>query len=636
MNKNSTERPLVSLVIPVYNAMPYLLETLDAIPAQGLSPSQLEVILVNDGSDDGSAEVLAEYAERNPNYRVLNQPNSGGPADPCNKGIAAVRGTYFFVLGADDVLTDGALGDLVAYAENEGSDIVLAKMAGLNGRHAPASMFRASKADADLVEDRLYNSLTAIKLFRTELVARSGAFNPTHLRVGSDQPFTLACYLVADKISVRADRPYILIRKREDGKNVTASRRSSWDYAQLVTATVAVIIEGTDPGALRDGLLRRPVRGALDKAVQPRLLDLDEATQTAVLEEIQQSIGPHFTTAVARHLGTLSRLKVRLALAGDLDTLQALLTWQKNGGEERLRHGENGFSLDLPDDLARRIPLELLDDVQAVGAVMLENLEVAGSRLRLTASAQVARFVAAPDTVALRVRHRGREDWFDVVPGETAEVGRAGAPATAFRIELDCAELGQGVWDLLVVHRYGTEELVNRLGKRRAEHVTTERRRLFDADGTQELGVAYFTKGHGNLSVDVGHTLIPRPGPAARILTAVRTEKGTRWVVLAAPQTEPFTATAHAHPAATDAGEKLTVVPAGDGVVAAVLPRHVGAEARWLRIEDPFGARVLTIPEAVAVPWHGAADFASAVVSDVRGRAKAAAKKLRDKRERGR
>ena len=63
------------------------------------------MILVNDGSDDGSAQVLAEYAERHPNYRLLNQPNSGGPADPCNKGIAAVRGRYFFVLGADDVLT---------------------------------------------------------------------------------------------------------------------------------------------------------------------------------------------------------------------------------------------------------------------------------------------------------------------------------------------------------------------------------------------------------------------------------------------------------------------------------------------------------------------------------------------------
>lgn len=225
--QKTSETPLVSLVIPVYNAMPYLRETLDALPAQGLDDSQLEVVLVNDGSDDGSETLLAEYASRHANYRLIDQPNSGGPADPCNKGIAAVRGKYFFVLGADDVLTEGALGDLAAYAEKEGSDIVLAKMAGLNGRHAPSSMFRRTVADADIVEDKLYNSLTAIKLFRTDLVAETGAHNPTHLRVGSDQPFTLACYLVAKKISVRADRDFVLIRKREDGKNVTSSARSA-------------------------------------------------------------------------------------------------------------------------------------------------------------------------------------------------------------------------------------------------------------------------------------------------------------------------------------------------------------------------------------------------------------------------
>lgn len=636
MNKNHTERPLVSLVIPVYNAMPYLLETLDAIPAQGLEPSELEVILVNDGSDDGSAQVLAEYAERHPNYRLLNQPNSGGPADPCNKGIAAVRGKYFFVLGADDVLTDGALGDLVAYAEQEGSDIVLAKMAGLNGRHAPSSMFQRSIADADLVEDRLYNSVTAIKLFRTELVALSGAHNPTHLRVGSDQPFTFACYLVANKISVRSDRPYILIRKREDGKNVTASRRSAWDYAQLVTATVAVIVEGTEPGALRDGILRRPVRGALDKSLQPRFLELDEAKQTAVLEELQQSIGPHFTPTIAGHLGTLSRLKARLALAGDLDTLRALLAWQKGGGTERLRHGENGFSLDLPDELAQRIPPELLEDVHVAGAVVLEDLAVDATQLRLAASAQVSGSAVAPDQVALRVRSRRTGDWFDVVPEETTEVGRAGAPARAFRAEIDCADLERGVWDLQVVHRYGTEELVNRLGGRRAEHVSAERRRLLDADGTRGLGVVYGTKGHGNLSVDIGHTLIPSPGPEVRILTAVRTEHGTRWVVMAAPTAEPFTATAHTHPAAEGAGERLTVVPAGDGLVATVLPRRGAVEARWLRVEDPFGASVLAIPEAVAVPRQGVADVAAAVGSDLRDQAIAGARKLRDLRERRR
>ena len=159
----SAETPLVSLVIPVYNAMPYLVELLDMLPKQGLDPSQLEVILVNDGSDDGSEKVLAEYAARHPNYRLIDQPNSGGPADPCNKGIAAVTGKYFFVVGADDVLTENTLGDLARYAEDNGSDIVLAKMAGLNGRHAPSSMFQRSVDDADIVADKLYNSLTAIK-----------------------------------------------------------------------------------------------------------------------------------------------------------------------------------------------------------------------------------------------------------------------------------------------------------------------------------------------------------------------------------------------------------------------------------------------------------------------------------------
>ncbi|MGO2557943.1 glycosyltransferase family 2 protein [Brachybacterium sp.] len=636
MNKHNAERPLVSLVIPVYNAMPYLLETLDAIPEQGLDPSQLEVILVNDGSDDGSAQVLAEYAERHPNYRLLGQPNSGGPADPCNKGIAAVRGRYFFVLGADDVLTDGALGDLVAYAEEEGSDIVLAKMAGLNGRHAPSSMFQRSIADAHLVEDRLYNSVTAIKLFRTELVARSGAYNPTHLRVGSDQPFTFACYLVADKISVRADRAYILIRKREDGKNVTASPRSSWDYAQLVTATVSVIVDGTEPGALRDGLLRRPVRGAVDKALQPRLLDLDETEQRAVLEELQQSIGPHFTPAVARHLGTMSRLKARLALAGDLDTLRTLLIWQKGGGKERLRHTEDGFVLDLPHELAQGIPPMLLEDVQVTGAVMLENFEVHGARLHLAVSAQVSGSAVPPEHVALRVQHRSTGDWFDVVPEKIAEEGRAGAPAACFRVEVDAARMERGVWDLYAVHRYGSQELVNRLGKRRADRVTSEVRRLFDADGTKELGVAYWTKGHGNLSLDVGHTLIPRPGPEVRALTAVRTEAGARWVIMAAETEDPFTATAHTHSAAEGAGEALTVVPAGDGLVAAMLSREGPVEARWLRVQDAFGASVLGIPEAVAVPRRAPAKVAASAGSALRERAIAGLRRLRDVRERHR
>ena len=60
MSQKTAQTPLVSLVIPVYNSMPYLVETLDAIATQGLDEEQLEVILVDDGSDDGSEKVLAD------------------------------------------------------------------------------------------------------------------------------------------------------------------------------------------------------------------------------------------------------------------------------------------------------------------------------------------------------------------------------------------------------------------------------------------------------------------------------------------------------------------------------------------------------------------------------------------------
>lgn len=624
--QKTSETPLVSLVIPVYNAMPYLRETLDALPAQGLDDSQLEVVLVNDGSDDGSETLLAEYASRHANYRLIDQPNSGGPADPCNKGIAAVRGKYFFVLGADDVLTEGALGDLAAYAEKEGSDIVLAKMAGLNGRHAPSSMFRRTVADADIVEDKLYNSLTAIKLFRTDLVAETGAHNPTHLRVGSDQPFTLACYLVAKKISVRADRDFVLIRKREDGKNVTSSARSAWDYAQLLTANIDVIVKFSAPGELRDGILRRPIRGALRKALHPRFLQLDEQKQEAVVAEIAAAVTPVYTEAVAAHLGPLEQVKTRLALDGRTSLLRRLLTWEKGGGKERLTHDATGFHLDLPEDLAQEIDGELLRGVPVTGMVRLEELAVEGAQVRLAGSARVKGCDVPPDAVQLRARKRGTEDWFDVSGSEVREVVRGGDRALEFRADVDAAPLEKGVWDLSVVHRYGSEELVNRLGRLRSQDIAERRHRLLDGTGRKELGLVYFTEGFGNVSLDIGHTLLPRSGPDVRVLTAVCAEPDRRLVLLAAEGADRLRASVHADEAATG-GRTVPLVPVGEGVMALSLDGDGGP--RWVKVEDGTGHVVLAIPEAVSVPHTpGGGSVLSAAADGGKRTMRAAARRL--------
>ena len=96
--------PDVTVVVPVYNTMTYLTAKLDSLVRQTLITREgrherLEVVAVDDGSTDGSGEELDRYAARHPDlFTVVHQPNSGGPAGPCNVGLARARGRYVFFL----------------------------------------------------------------------------------------------------------------------------------------------------------------------------------------------------------------------------------------------------------------------------------------------------------------------------------------------------------------------------------------------------------------------------------------------------------------------------------------------------------------------------------------------------------
>ncbi len=89
--------PLISCIVPVYNGERYLGETLDSILAQTHRP--IEVIVVDDGSTDGTAAVVAGYADR---VRYIRQPRAG-PLVAYNRGVASARGAYLAFLDADDL-----------------------------------------------------------------------------------------------------------------------------------------------------------------------------------------------------------------------------------------------------------------------------------------------------------------------------------------------------------------------------------------------------------------------------------------------------------------------------------------------------------------------------------------------------
>ena len=99
-----SEAPLVSVVVPVYNAEPYLRECLDSLLGQTLK--EIEIIAVDDGSTDGSGQLLAEYAARDKRLKVISLKRSGAAAAR-NRGIEAARGKWLWFADADDIAAPG-------------------------------------------------------------------------------------------------------------------------------------------------------------------------------------------------------------------------------------------------------------------------------------------------------------------------------------------------------------------------------------------------------------------------------------------------------------------------------------------------------------------------------------------------
>jgi heptose III glucuronosyltransferase len=116
--------PKLSLVVPVYNVATYLPEFLDSLAAQTMPESEFEIVAVDDGSSDASPALLAQYAARMSNLRVLRQEN-GGLSAARNAGLREARGKWIAFADSDDVVAPGTYGRWVEQAEAGALDMLL-------------------------------------------------------------------------------------------------------------------------------------------------------------------------------------------------------------------------------------------------------------------------------------------------------------------------------------------------------------------------------------------------------------------------------------------------------------------------------------------------------------------------------
>ncbi len=123
-NKLNCESPLVSVCIPVYNGLKYLGETISSVLAQNYP--QLEIVVQDNASTDGTWEYLQELAKMHPELSVMRNESNVGMAPNWNLAVNRARGEYIMLLSADDLLEPGFLDTCLAMFFREPVDVVTA------------------------------------------------------------------------------------------------------------------------------------------------------------------------------------------------------------------------------------------------------------------------------------------------------------------------------------------------------------------------------------------------------------------------------------------------------------------------------------------------------------------------------
>ena len=113
----------VSIIIPTYNVKPYLRECLDSVVGQTLK--DIEILCVNDGSTDGSLEIIEEYARKDDRIIVISGSN-GGYGKAMNKGLHQATGEYIGIVEPDDYIALNMYEELYEKAKFYDADIVKA------------------------------------------------------------------------------------------------------------------------------------------------------------------------------------------------------------------------------------------------------------------------------------------------------------------------------------------------------------------------------------------------------------------------------------------------------------------------------------------------------------------------------
>ena len=216
--------PKVSVIVPVYNAAPYLAMAIGSALAQSLA--SIEVLCVDDASTDASLTLLRAIAVQDPRVRVLALPENRGASAARNAGMAAARGDFLFFLDADDSLPPSGLGDLLGAAESTGCSMAIGRLCWLREPLAMADLTqlqsnpaKASVVVSNLSESTYMQSVSGshcCNLYERRMMEAAGIRYDEDLTYGEDQLFQACAFAAAGPVAFVDNVVYVYHHYRLD------------------------------------------------------------------------------------------------------------------------------------------------------------------------------------------------------------------------------------------------------------------------------------------------------------------------------------------------------------------------------------------------------------------------------------
>lgn len=221
----------VSVIIPIYNGEKYFADCIQSILDQSFT--NIEIIVINDGSTDGSLSLIKRYAQNDSRIVVINQKNKGVSAAR-NAGLSKARGDYIMFVDADDYIArKDALELLIDFAKENGNpDVVCFRRVGdTRGRKAPSGYSKLNDSIIGrMIVDETINTLWD-KLYKKSIIKENSIKFPVGIRMAEDLLFNVQYFCEAKTIGFFDEELYYY---REDNQESATKKYMPNKYDDLM------------------------------------------------------------------------------------------------------------------------------------------------------------------------------------------------------------------------------------------------------------------------------------------------------------------------------------------------------------------------------------------------------------------